>query len=76
MEQGKACSASSWQEVRQVLTEEDCGKVRPGMSTDEVPYLLGQPAHQGPVLAEAGNRLGLEDEGRLGNGVVLQRPFR
>lgn len=33
-------------EVRQVLTEENFAKVRPGMTTDEVRYLLGQPAHQ------------------------------
>ena len=33
-------------EVRQVLTEENFAKVSPGMTTDEVRYLLGQPAHQ------------------------------
>lgn len=33
-------------EVRQVLTEENFAKVRPGMSSDEVRYLLGQPAHE------------------------------
>ena len=33
-------------EVRQVLTEENFSKVRPGMRMDDVRYLLGQPAHQ------------------------------
>ncbi|MEF8721691.1 MAG: outer membrane protein assembly factor BamE [Candidatus Accumulibacter delftensis] len=33
-------------EVRQVLTEENFAKVRPGMSSDEVRYLLGRPAHE------------------------------
>ena len=33
-------------EVRQVLTEENFNRVRPGMTQDEVRYLLGQPAHQ------------------------------
>lgn len=33
-------------EVRQVLTEENFARVRPGMSTDEVRYLLGRPAHE------------------------------
>ena len=33
-------------EVRQVLTDENFARVRPGMSTDEVRYLLGRPAHE------------------------------
>lgn len=33
-------------EVRQVLTEENFGKVRPGMSKDEIRRLLGKPAHE------------------------------
>lgn len=33
-------------EVRQVLTEENFKKVKPGMTTDAVRYLLGQPAHE------------------------------
>lgn len=33
-------------EVRQVLTEENFNRVRPGMRMDDVRYLLGQPAHQ------------------------------
>lgn len=33
-------------EVRQVLTEENFNKVRPGMRMDDVRYLLGQPAHE------------------------------
>ncbi|MQM31421.1 MAG: hypothetical protein CRU78_13225 [Candidatus Accumulibacter phosphatis] len=33
-------------EVRQVLTEENFAKVRPGMSSEEVRYLLGRPAHE------------------------------
>ncbi|WP_300449577.1 outer membrane protein assembly factor BamE [Accumulibacter sp.] len=33
-------------EVRQVLTTENFNKVKPGMTTDEIRYLLGQPAHQ------------------------------
>ena len=33
-------------EIRQVLTEENFNRVRPGMTKDQVRYLLGQPAHQ------------------------------
>ena len=33
-------------EVRQVLTEENFARVRPGMSSDEVRYMLGRPAHE------------------------------
>ncbi|WP_313951160.1 outer membrane protein assembly factor BamE [Accumulibacter sp.] len=33
-------------EVRQVLTDENFAKVTPGMTTDEVRYLLGRPAHE------------------------------
>jgi hypothetical protein len=63
-------------EVRQVLTEENFNRVRPGMTRDQVRYLLGQPAHQSPLPVEAGDGLGLEDEGRAGHGVVLQRTFQ
>jgi hypothetical protein len=33
-------------EVRQVLTEENFGKVKEGMSREEVRRMLGQPAHE------------------------------
>lgn len=33
-------------EVRQVLTDENFARVRPGMSRDEVRRLLGRPAHE------------------------------
>ncbi len=33
-------------EVRQVLTDENFARVKPGMTTDEVRYLLGRPAHE------------------------------
>jgi outer membrane protein assembly factor BamE (lipoprotein component of BamABCDE complex) len=33
-------------EVKQVLTEENFGKVKPGMGKEEIRRLLGKPAHQ------------------------------
>lgn len=33
-------------EIRQVLTEENFGKVKPGMTKEEVRRLLGKPAHE------------------------------
>lgn len=33
-------------EIRQVLTDENCAKIKPGMSKEAVRRLLGKPAHE------------------------------